>query len=139
MLKNRKKIRVEWGDCDPARVVFYPRYFAYFDACTHSLFERAGLSRRNMQEKYQIVGIPLVEVRARFMAPSQFGEEIVVESCVGAFRNRSFQVQHKLYKGEKLAVEAFEIRVLAVQSADDPDKVTARPIPPDVIKRFQKP
>ena len=139
MLTNRKKIRVEWGDCDPARVVFYPRYFAYFDACTHSLFERAGLSGQMMQKKYQVIGIPLVEVRARYMAPSQFGEEIVIESCVAAFRNRTFQVQHKLYNGDELAVEGFEIRVWAFISADDPDKFEARPIPPDVVKRFQKP
>ena len=139
MLTNRKKIKIEWGDCDPAQVVFYPRYFAYFDACTHSLFEHAGLSYRTMQRKYQIGGIPLVEVRARFIAPSQFGEEIIIESCVAAFRNRSFQVQHKLYNGDELAVEAFEIRVLAVKSADDPDKVKARPIPSDLVKKFQKP
>jgi 4-hydroxybenzoyl-CoA thioesterase len=139
VLTNRKKIRVEWGDCDPARVVFYPRYFTYFDACTHSLFEHAGLPFQMMQRKYQIIGIPLVEVRARFIAPSQFGEEIVIESCVTAFRNRSFQVQHKLYNGDELAVEAFETRVWAAESADDPDKFETRPIPSDVVKKFQKP
>ena len=53
--------------------------------------------------------------------------------------NRSFRVQHKLYNSNELAVEAFEIRVLAVKSADDPDKFKARPIPSDVVKKFQKP
>jgi 4-hydroxybenzoyl-CoA thioesterase len=138
VLTNRKKIRVEWGDCDPARVVFYPRYFAYFDACTHSLFDRAGLSVQILHKKYQIIGIPLVEVRARFIAPSQFGEQIAIESSVAAFRNRSFQVHHKLFNGDELAVEAVETRVLAAKSADDPHRLAARPIPSDIIKKFQK-
>ena len=44
MLVNRRRVRIEWGDCDPAGIVFYPRYFAMFDASTHALFEAAGWS-----------------------------------------------------------------------------------------------
>ena len=42
MLVNRRTVRIEWGDCDPAGIVFYPRYFAMFDASTSYLFEAAG-------------------------------------------------------------------------------------------------
>ena len=34
--------RVEWGDCDPADIVFYPNYFRWFDAASWNLFEVAG-------------------------------------------------------------------------------------------------
>ena len=40
-LRNTRKVRIEWGDCDPAGIVFYPRYFEMFDASTSALFERA--------------------------------------------------------------------------------------------------
>ena len=40
MLKNTRTIRIQWGDCDPAGIVFYPRYFEWFDACTILLFEK---------------------------------------------------------------------------------------------------
>jgi len=43
MLSNRKEIHIEWGDCDPAGIVYFPRFFEYFDACTNALFEKAGL------------------------------------------------------------------------------------------------
>jgi hypothetical protein len=29
VLINRRTIRIEWGDCDPACIVFYPRYFEW--------------------------------------------------------------------------------------------------------------
>ena len=46
---SRKTIRIEWGDCDPAQIVYFPRYFAYFDACTTALFLKAGLpAKRKM-------------------------------------------------------------------------------------------
>jgi len=54
MLTNRKTIHVEWGDCDPAGIVYYPRYFAYFDNCTAALFEAAGLPKHQMLKAYGI-------------------------------------------------------------------------------------
>jgi acyl-CoA thioesterase FadM len=42
MLKNRKTIHIERGDCDPTGIIFASRYFVYFDACTHTLLERAA-------------------------------------------------------------------------------------------------
>src|SRR5262249_5764600 len=42
MLANRRLVRIEWGDCDPAGIVYSPRYFAIFDASTTALIERRG-------------------------------------------------------------------------------------------------
>ena len=40
MPSNARTVRIEWGDCDPAGIVFYPRYFAMFDH-SHHLADRA--------------------------------------------------------------------------------------------------
>ena len=71
MLINRKEIQIEWGDCDPFGIVFFPRYFEYFDACTNALFHRAlGFPKAEMFQRFQIAGIPLVQASANFFAPS---------------------------------------------------------------------
>ena len=31
MLTVTRTVRIEWGDCDPAGIVYFPRYFEYFD------------------------------------------------------------------------------------------------------------
>ncbi len=136
---NRKTIHIEWGDCDPAQIVYYPRYFEYFDSCTAALFAKAGFSKREVLKTYGIVGFPLVEVRSRFMAPSHFSEDVVVESEITEWRNSSFCVRHQLFKENVLAVECFEIRVWAAVSANDPDKIESRPIPREIIERFANP
>jgi len=41
MFMNRRTVRIEWGDCDPAGIVFYPRYMAMFDHSTVLLLEAA--------------------------------------------------------------------------------------------------
>lgn len=137
MLTNRKSIRVEWGDCDPAGIVYYPRYFAYFDNCTAALFEAAGLPKQEMLKAYGIVGIPMVDTRARFLAPSRFGEDVIIESTIAEWRNSSFDVRHKLFKGDALAVECFETRVWAVRSQTEAGKIEGRAVPQEVIARFR--
>ncbi len=135
-LTNRKKIAIEWGDCDPAQIVYFPRYFAFFDACTTALFKKAGLVKREMLKRYRIIGIPMVEVRASFRAPSRFSDEVEVISEITEFRRSSFFVRHQLFNQGVLAVECFETRVWARRSAKDPEKIESAPIPREVVARF---
>ena len=133
---SRKLITIEWGDCDPAQIVHFPRYFYYFDACTTALFKKAGLSKRKMIETYQIVGIPMVDVRASFMAPSRFGDAVVIESEITEWRRSSFCVRHRLFNRKVLAVECFETRVWAVRSALEREKIEGKPVPQEIITMF---
>jgi 4-hydroxybenzoyl-CoA thioesterase len=135
-LINRTTIHIEWGDCDPAQIVHYPRYLAYFDACTTALFRKAGLSKRQMLKTYQILGIPMVDVRATFKVPSRFSDTVVVESEVTEWRSSSFSVRHRLFNKGVLAVECFEIRVWAAVSESDPERIVSKPVPREVIEKF---
>lgn len=136
MLINRRTIRVEWGDCDPGGIVYYPRYFEYCDACTNALFERAGLPKPLLLQQYGIAGIPLVESRARFLLPSQFGDTLTVESSIAEWGRGSFSVRHRLLKDDALAAEIFEKRVWVVRTADLPIRFKSAAIPQEVKERF---
>ena len=136
MLTNKKTIHIEWGHCDPLGIVYYPRYFEFFDACTNALFELAGLPKPQMLKKYAIAGIPMVETRARFLLPSSFGETVLVETHIAEWGTSSFSVEHKVFKGEQLAVEGFEKRVWTVHATDSSRRIQSQPIPREVIERF---
>jgi 4-hydroxybenzoyl-CoA thioesterase len=137
MLINRRELRIEWGDCDPAGIVFYPRYFAMFDTSTTALFSLAlGMSKYQFLKAYDFVGYPMVDTRARFLLPTRFGDDVVIETQIAAFRRSSFDVQHRLTKDGELAVECFDTRVWAVRDPADPERIRAKPIPPDVIERL---
>ena len=135
-LTNRKTIHIEWGDCDPAQIVYFPRYFAYFDACTAGLFKKVGLPKRQMLKTYGIIGIPLVDLRASFKAPSRFSDTVVVESEITEWRRSSVSVRHRLFNKGVLAVECFEIRVWAALSESDPERIESKPVPREVIELF---
>lgn len=136
MLVNRKRLLIEWGDCDPAGIVFYPRYVEWFDACTTALFLAAGMPIQQLFKSHGVVGFPLVDVKARFLVPSTFGDELFAESTVLEFRRSSFLVRHQYFKDRVLAVEGLETRVWASPDPNDPKRMKSQPLPPDVIARL---
>jgi len=136
MRTNRKEIHVEWGDCDPAGIVYYPRFFEMFDSCTNALFESVGLMKQEVLKKYGLAGIPMVETSARFFVPSSFGDTVTVESTILEWGNSSFRVGHKLFRGDVLAAEGLEKRVWTIRAKDGSNKLTSETIPQEVKERF---
>jgi 4-hydroxybenzoyl-CoA thioesterase len=136
MLINKRELRIEFGDCDPGGIVYFPRYFEFVDACTTALFESAGLPQPQVQKIYGIAGIPLVEANAKFFVPSQFGDQVAVESAVTEWGRSSFHVRHRLFKDGVLAVEVIEKRVWVVRSQDDPVRFKSKSIPWEVKEKF---
>lgn len=136
MYTNTRHVTIEWGDCDPAGIVFYPRYFAFFDSSTQAMFASVGLPKFELQRIYDIVGYPMVDTRAKFYVPSKYGDDVTIETTVKAFRRSSFDVHHRLMKGDKLAVEGFETRVWVARDPENPEGIKALPIPAEVIAKF---
>ena len=138
MLVNTRSVEIEFGDCDPAGIVYYPNYFRMFDASTAHLFEAAlGMKKIAWTRHFGIVGIPMVDTGAKFAKPSRFGDVVTIETTITEFRRSSFVVSHKLFSGGDLAIEAREIRVWAGADPDNPDGIKSRPIPPEVVRALE--
>jgi 4-hydroxybenzoyl-CoA thioesterase len=137
-LVYRRKFTVEWGHCDPAGIVFNSRFFEFFDWSSWLLFEQAlGVRPSDLGPTFGIVGIPLVDAKARFLKPAHFNDIADIASEVSEFRRSSFDVTHHISIAGQLAVEGHETRVWAAQDPNDAVKLKGIPIPAAVIERFQ--
>jgi 4-hydroxybenzoyl-CoA thioesterase len=137
-LVYRRQFAIEWGYCDPAGIVFNSRFFEFFDWNAWLLFESAlGVRPADLGATFGILGIPLVDAKARFLKPAKFNDMADIASEVSEFRRTSFEVKHSISIGGELAVEGREIRVWAAQDPDDPTKLRGVPIPAAVMERFQ--
>lgn len=138
MFVSRRNIEIEWGDCDPADIVYFPNYFAWFDASLMHHFAAAGLPKKELLRRYDLVGWPMIETSARFHKPSTYGDTVTIETCITKFGRTSFEVEHKLKRGEEVAVEGFERHVLVGRDPENPKKMKPVPIPAEVIALFDK-
>ena len=137
---SRWHFTIEWGHCDPAGIVFNSRFFEFFDWGAWRLFEAAlGVRPPDIAAAFGIMGLPLVDTGARFLAPARFGDAVELTSEVSEFRRSSFDVAHRLYVRGELAVEGRETRVWAVRDAADPAKIRSHPVPDAVMARFRVP
>jgi 4-hydroxybenzoyl-CoA thioesterase len=130
---NTRTVRIEWGDCDPAGIIYYPTYFRIFDASTAALFERAlGMTKFQYLKAFDFAGFPLVDTRAKFIKPTRFGDDVTVESTI-SFGKSSFTVQHKISLNSELCVECTEKRVWVVREAGH---IKSQAIPASVLEKF---
>ena len=60
---------VEWGDCDEAGIVYYPRYFYWMDSAFHRLLRARDLSYRAFKQRFG-AELPLVDVELVSRHPS---------------------------------------------------------------------
>jgi 4-hydroxybenzoyl-CoA thioesterase len=131
---NTRTVRIEWGDCDPAGIIYYPRYFEIFDASTAALFEAAlGMTKFQMFKALPFSGFPLVRTHARFIKPTRFGDDVAVDSKV-TFGRSSFEIEHKLSLDGTLCAECEEKRVWVVRGAEG--RLKPHPVPDEVREKF---
>jgi 4-hydroxybenzoyl-CoA thioesterase len=137
MFTHTRTVRIEWGHCDPAGIVFYPNYFAMFDHSSVLLLEAAlGMNKHALYETYDFHGYPMVETRARFLIPTRYCDDVEIQTTVAEVRRSSFHLQHRLMKDRKLAVEGFESRVWVVRDAERPGRFRPQAIPADVVAKL---
>ena len=134
MIRHTFPVRIGWGDCDPAQIVFYPNYFAWFDQGAHLLFDHLGLPMGQLAEDYGVVGLPIVDAKAKFLRPSKYWDKIEVTSWVSEVREKTLVVSHEVRNTGQLAVEGSEVRVWATVHPEDSNRLQAMAIP-EVVRR----
>jgi 4-hydroxybenzoyl-CoA thioesterase len=90
------EVTVRFGECDPAGIVFYPRYFEMInnlveDWCAQGL----GMSFRELHMQRGL-GLPTVHVETSFGAPSELGEMLRAELRVQKIGGASVTLQVRL-------------------------------------------
>lgn len=127
------RFTVEWGDCDPAGIVFFPNFFRWMDAASLHFFRAAGVPPwREFEAQSGIVGTPLVDASAKFLRPATYGDVIDVQTEVDEWRGKSFVMSHIIRRGDDVLVEGRTVRVFARRHPDDPARIQAVEAPASI-------
>jgi 4-hydroxybenzoyl-CoA thioesterase len=111
IMASQFEVRIAWGDCDEQGIVFYPNFFYWMDSAFQTLLRDAGQSLRAMREGFGIVGIPIVEANARFLASVSHEEILRIEARIAHWGKTSLRAEYKGFCAERPVFEGFETRV----------------------------
>ena len=137
MISHEYSVKVRWSEADPAGIVFYPRFFEWFDLATEALFESVGLPWPVIFPAYRIVGVPIVESGARFGAPVRYGDLVQIRSALTELREKTFRVEHEITVGGSRCATGFEVRAWVAMPETDGGRLRAKPIPDEVALRLK--
>lgn len=126
-------VRIEFGDCDPAGIVFFPNFSRWMDAASLNFFAQCGvLPWRELAKSTGIIGTPLLEIHTRFLKHATYGESLLIHTSVEEWRERAFVQKHVVMRGEELICEGLETRMFVRQDPLRGGRLRGIAVPPDI-------
>jgi 4-hydroxybenzoyl-CoA thioesterase len=85
-------IQVEFNHCDPAGIVFYPRYFEMVNSVVENFFaDVVGRSFASMHND-AANGVPTVAIETSFLRPSRLGDKVLFSLKIEKIGGSSLRV-----------------------------------------------
>ena len=126
-------VEIRFGDCDPAGIVFFPRYHRWMDAASLHFFMSCGVPPwHELEHSTGIIGTPLLEHHARFVKSATYGERLTIHTQVTEWRAKVFIQKHSEMRGDELICESTETRIFCVRDAMDRRRIHAIAVPEDI-------
>ena len=102
---------IQFGDCDEAGIVFYPRYFYWMDCAFQGLVRVYGWNQRKLRATFGTAGTPLVKATANFLSPATYDDLLTVTAGIARWGNSSFEIGYKGTVDGRAVFEGWETRV----------------------------
>lgn len=123
-------IPIEFNHCDPAGIVFYPRYFEMTNSVVENFFaDVAGRSFAQMSFAAPANGVPTVRIEAEFKAPSRLGDKVLFSLRITQLGSRSVTFDLE-------AAAEGQVRMRAAITLVWADGMRSAPWPADVRARM---
>lgn len=134
-----RDVTVEWGHCDPAGIVFHPRFIEYFDWSCVVLFENAaGCNKTELGRRFGFAGFPIIDLNAKFLKPIRYDDRIQIFSTISTLKRSSFEVKHCLTLSGTVAVECTQTRVWCIADPVDSRKLKSSPLPDELVAMLKR-
>ncbi|MEM7693993.1 MAG: thioesterase family protein [Pseudomonadota bacterium] len=115
-------LKVRFAHCDPAGIVFYPRYLEMVNEAMETFFEEVVAYPYAQMHLSDGVGVPTISLSAEFVAPSRIGDDLVFDVSVLKIGRTSLTVRLDGRCGD-------EARLSVTKTIVFMRKDTGRPIP----------
>ena len=92
MIEYFHPIKVYYRDIDKMGIVYYSRYFEYFEESRTELFESIGLQITNVEQEG--ITLPVISSHCEFKKGAKFEDVILIRSCVNEMPRSTLQISY---------------------------------------------
>jgi 4-hydroxybenzoyl-CoA thioesterase len=137
--------RVEFGDCDPAGIVWFPNFFRWIDAASRHFFTECGVPRwAELEKTTGIIGTPLVSTTSNFLKTASYGDTLQVNCHIAEWRDKSFVQRYAIVRArsdgaDDVIMECDEVRIFATRRDDGKNGIRAVAVPADIREMVEAP
>jgi 4-hydroxybenzoyl-CoA thioesterase len=128
------RIAVNFGDTDPAGLVYFPNIFHYCHIAMERFFQEVCSVSYSKLTGEQQVGFPTVRIDGEFKMPLRYGDEIEITMTVSKIGTKSLSLSYEVTNTEGLLCAEVSQVVVAMDLSDH----SSIPIP-DYIRRTLQP
>ena len=131
-------VQLQWGECDPAGIIFYPTYFRWFDAATWHMFAEAGYHAKRMRAEH--LAMPLVAASCQFKNPAEQQDRAEVRSRILRWGGKSFVIHHAVVREDGIVLaDGSETRVWGRYVDGPGSPLKGQPITEELKALFRAP
>lgn len=126
------RTQVRFGECDPAGILYYPRYFDLFHRTMEVWFAEALGRPYAPFVRDAGLGVPAVHAEADYFAPAAYGDDLDITLRISSLGRTSIGFVYEVVGAD--GVRRAEGRVTTVLMDLDPNSPTFRravPLPDD--------
>ncbi|MCI5095008.1 MAG: acyl-CoA thioesterase [Rhodobacteraceae bacterium] len=101
--------KVLFKHCDPAGIVFYPRFFEMINDAVEFMF--SDLIGWPFDKMHPTHGAPTAEFKVRFVSPCFHGDHLKLQITLNRLGGSSLSLTTRAFKGDQLCFEADQVLV----------------------------
>jgi len=109
MIKYSHKVRILYRDIDYMGVVYYSRYFEFFEAARNEMLRTINLPYTEFEKRGD--AMPVVESYCKYIEGARFDDVLIVTSTVSKFPRSRIKIEYKIRRQniDKIIAEGYTI------------------------------
>lgn len=116
MITSKLKLRVSYADTDQMGIVYYARYFEYFERSRTELLRELGTPYSEMEKDG--LKLPVISAYCEYKKGIKYDEIILIKTCITEPPTSKFRMDYEIFneKEKELYAKGYTIHSFVNQS-----------------------
>lgn len=126
MIRHQTQIRVRYADTDQMKMVYYGKYFEYFEQARSEMLRAVGFPYSEIEKSG--IWLPVIEAFAKYRRSARYDDMITVESLLDELPVARVRISYKIFVGDdrEAIVEGYTVHSFLNASTGKPTRAPAQ-------------